>query len=301
MFVLILIPFGGNQSDVAACLADETIPLDHGLETILYSGEEVILTVFPLCVTGDMPQQNANSGVMSHKSTRGCRYCFQKTADRGLLSDDVFRIGRYQQPHNLLFAQLSQQAVNRSKKTSHDIFAQYGVTPTGHIFHTCFPLLDPFTSYPNDPMHAELRLAKYYHQVLIEDILSAAGLDAYAEAWNQLTLPHGWGLPQNPISHKGSMVFSEHGRIGQMNPLILLLMFGFGADRIRSSMDNGNGKSFFKRGIIDQISIEFGVPLQENTIIKCLIRVAFAVSQCFTLSINRVYHRRSQKHCRLSF
>ena len=121
MFVLMLIPFGGNQSNIAACLADETIPLHRGMETILHSGEELILTVFPLCVTGDMPQQNANSGVMSHKSTRGCHYCFKKTADRGLLLDDVLRIGRYQQPHNLLFAPLTQQAVNHSKKTSHDI------------------------------------------------------------------------------------------------------------------------------------------------------------------------------------
>jgi len=45
-------------------------------------------------------------------------------------------------------------------------------------------MLDPFVGYPNNPMHVELRLAKYCHQVLIEDIFSRAGLEAYRQSWN---------------------------------------------------------------------------------------------------------------------
>jgi len=56
MFVLMLVPFGGNESEIVQCLRDETVPLAYGLELTLLTGEQVILTVFPICITGDMPQ-----------------------------------------------------------------------------------------------------------------------------------------------------------------------------------------------------------------------------------------------------
>jgi len=87
IFVLMLVPFGGNESEITQYLHDETVPLAQGLEMTLLTGEQVILTVFPICITGDMPQQNSNSGMMSYKSKMGCRYCFQPTENRGLLDD----------------------------------------------------------------------------------------------------------------------------------------------------------------------------------------------------------------------
>lgn len=282
MFVLMLTPFGSDESTIAACLAEETVPLGQGMPTVLRSGEKVILTVFPLCVTGDMPQQNANCGVMSHKSKMGCRYCFQPTEDRGILNDEVLHTGRYKQHHDALYQHLQQQAHGKSKKVTHDIFASVGVAQIGHIFRECFPMLDPFQAYPNDPMHAELRLAKYYHQVLIEDILSGEGLDAYAEAWNRMPLPFGWGVPQNPISHKGSMVFSEHGRIAQLNPFVLLLMFRYNTGCPKFS--DASGKSFFKRGMAGRVSQACGVPPTDLNIGERLLATAFAVSQVLYLT-----------------
>jgi len=284
MFVLMLVPFGCSESEIAQCLRDETVPLAQGLEMTLLTGEQVILTVFPICITGDMPQQNTNSGVMSHKSKMGCRYCFQPTDNRGLLDDRVIQIGRYKKPHDALYEYTISCASGKSVKASHDLFAKYGITPGGHIFRHCFPMLDPFVGYPNDPMHVELRLAKYCHQVLIEDIFSPAGLEAYRQSWNRITLPHGWGLPQNPISHKGSMVFAEHGRIAQMNPLILLMMFGKGSrfPRTEATIDDSH-ILFFKHGIISRLAQEFGVAVQSEVVIECLLRTTYAVSQVIYL------------------
>ena len=118
---------------------------------------------------------------MSYKCKMRYRYCFQSTDNRGLLDDRVIQIGRYKKPHDALYEYTISCASGKSVKTSNDLFAKYGITPDGHIFRDYFSMLDPFVSYPNDPMHVELRLAKYCHQVLIEDIFSPARFEAYCD------------------------------------------------------------------------------------------------------------------------
>lgn len=99
-------------------------------------------------------------------------------------------------------------------------------------------------------MHAELRLAKYFQALTVGDILSVPGLDAYAKAWNRMQVPYGWGQPQNPISHKGSMVFSEHGRNAQLNPFVFMIMFNIqdGNQPKKERIVSEGTKSFFKAG-----------------------------------------------------
>jgi hypothetical protein len=231
-----------------------------------------------------MLQQNSNSGVMSHKSKMRCRYYFQPTDDGGLLDDRVIQIGRYQKPHDTLYKDIISRAAGKSAKISQDLFAKYSITPAGHIFRHCFPMLDLFVGYRNDPMHAELRLAKYCHQVLIKDVPPATRLKAYMRSWNRVTLPLGWGLPQNPISHKGLMVFAEHGRIVQMNALILLMMFGIGSWLPSTELMADTHRLFFKRGIIARLAQEFVVAVQPDVVIECLLKITYAVSQVIYLT-----------------
>jgi len=186
MWVLMIGPFGTDTTQIAKCLEMEGRALGEGIK--LANGDTLIM--FPLCITGDMPQQNQNAGVMSHLSRRGCRYCRIQTDNKGNLEYDIYREGRYPQPEDNLFINIMSQNLSDSARGT--VFAQHGISSNGHIFGTAFPSLNPFSAYPNDPMHVELRLAKYFHECLMKDVFSKTGTDAYEAAWNRINVPYGW-------------------------------------------------------------------------------------------------------------
>jgi hypothetical protein len=186
MWVLMIGPFGIDTNQIAKCLEKEGKALGEGIK--LENGD--ILIMFPLCITGDMPQQNQNAGVMSHLSRRGCRYCRIQSDDKGNLEYDVNRDGRYRQQQDNLFANIMSQNLSDSARGT--VFSKQGISSNGHLFGAAFPSLDRFSAYPNDPMHVELRLAKYFHECLMKEVFSKAGIDAYEVAWNQINVPYGW-------------------------------------------------------------------------------------------------------------
>lgn len=59
--VLMISPFSPNETEIAGCLEMDELHIRQGCATKLDSGETVFVTAFPLH-TGDMPQQNQNSG-----------------------------------------------------------------------------------------------------------------------------------------------------------------------------------------------------------------------------------------------
>jgi hypothetical protein len=188
-FVLMYGPFGVQVQDMIKLLDDEFPALERGLTIKLEdTGEEVILTCFPLCVTGDMPQQNANAGIKSHKASRGCRYCMVSDEDRVDLDYPVEAHGRYSQ----LMSAIHQESQRMKRGKGLELLNKYGMLEKGSSFASTFPLLDPHTCFPNDAMHCELRLAKYFHEALKEEIFTTAGTDAYSAAWETMNVPYGW-------------------------------------------------------------------------------------------------------------
>lgn len=222
VYVLMIGPFGCDEKEMAKCLEREALASGSGYKTTLLSGETVIVCAFPLCFTGDMPQQNSNSGCKTHNGYKGCRFCFITDEEKGNLHENVIESGRYREPIKRLrigaFAQRTQESRNKQLQGN-------GLTLDGPYFERCYPLMDPQRCHPNDAFHAELRLEKYYQEVLIDSYLTSAGATAYRAVWDDIKLPYGWGQPQNPVSHKGSMVFSEYGRLAIMNPLVILRMY----------------------------------------------------------------------------
>jgi len=95
-------------------------------------------------------QQNENPGLMSHKSLRRCRYCY----------------------------------IHADIKRDHLRWFLGETAPNAGLFAPCFPMLGPLTCFPSDPMHTELRLAEYFIAILVADLLSERGRDAYSAAWN---------------------------------------------------------------------------------------------------------------------
>lgn len=190
MFVLMIAPFGCSTMEIARCLEDETISLERGIDFEL-DGEIVRLIMFPLAFTGDMPQQNSNCGCMSHKSNIGCRVCYIPAEKRGDLDYDVECNGRYEAYQDYLFNTIRTKTKEDTQKRTKAL-AAFGLSKDGHVFKSCFNFLDPFSQYPNDPMHCELRLAKYFHALLVRQFLSKPGIQAYLEAWSAVELPYGW-------------------------------------------------------------------------------------------------------------
>lgn len=140
-------------------------------------------------------------------------------------------------------------------------------------------------------MHAELRLAKYFQALTVGDILSVPGLDAYAKAWNRMQVPYGWGQPQNPISHKGSMVFSEHGRNAQLNPFVFMMMFNIqdGNQPKKERIVSEGTKSFFKAGPYVKLKENFTgfVKIDGSVVdydpVEAILAVSYALSEVIYL------------------
>lgn len=72
MFVLMIGPFGCIELDMAACLRRDSQVIGKGFHTTLESGASVFVVSFPILVTGDMLQQNQNSGNTTHNTEFGC-------------------------------------------------------------------------------------------------------------------------------------------------------------------------------------------------------------------------------------
>ncbi|KAI5836953.1 hypothetical protein DFP73DRAFT_532340 [Morchella snyderi] len=295
MVVLMIGPFGSHEQQMAACLEIDAIAIGRGIKLTLDSGEDVFVVAFPLLLTGDMPQQNQNSGAKIHKATYGCRSCFVSEADRGILTFNIQHHGRYQQHVKMMY----DNAIALSTKSRRDTaLRRAGLSETGPFFEKCFTMMDPQRGTPNDPMHAELRLCKYFEEALLEGILSADGIKAYLAAWNVVQVPYGWGQPQNPVSHKGSMVFNEHGRIAIVNPFVLMHMFtndswSYHPDEARGSRTllQHTRRSYVKPLVARNLSVEFGAG-EEYT--GGIVKTAWLLARCVTLALQETISTRER-------
>lgn len=277
MFVLMVGPFGTSSRTMAECLQDDSIPIGRGIPyrepgSTLPPG---VLTAFPICVTGDMLQQNTNAGIMSHKGNLGCRSCYIHKVEKGNLDYDVLATGRFEEAHSREYETIRARVGHLAHKTQDTAFHVRGHNRNGAIFKPAFEFLDQFGGFPNDIMHAEIRLSKYF-QLIVVEILTPSGTAAYASAWNDMDIPYGWGKPQNPISHRGSYVFCEHGRMAELNPLVLMKMFNVHGDEDFSRTRAAKKKSYFKAGFMKAIAKELG---DDKDPIDALLETAYALAE----------------------
>lgn len=285
MFVLMIGPFGTHELNMAACLEVDGISMGAGKVLTLESGNRIFVTAFPLLFTGDMPQQNQNSGNKSHNAEFGCRFCFVPDLQRGNLYLDTFASGRYRAPIKRLF----DHAAGLSTKTARAAALQrYGLSPEGPYFARCYAMMDPQRANPNDPFHAELRLCKYYSEALLEGLLSPTGIIAYRGAWNMVEVPYKWGQPQNPVNHKGSMVFNEQGRMAIMNPFVLMHLFSNEDWARKYSLPSSSKKSYLKIGVNERLKTAFGGgEVLEREPRFQVLRTAFILSKTVHLTLKR--------------
>ena len=73
--MLTLGPHGAEMDDIIYSFYADFQDLEKGI-TMDFNGKKKLVNVFLMAITGDMPQQAANSGLFSHRIVIGCRSCY---------------------------------------------------------------------------------------------------------------------------------------------------------------------------------------------------------------------------------
>lgn len=87
-------PHGSNLDDVVMALKS-LASLARGRKMTLDNDHEKTVFAFILACIRDMPQQQASSGFLSQRATRGCRHCLATDTRRGKFDGDIILQGRY--------------------------------------------------------------------------------------------------------------------------------------------------------------------------------------------------------------
>ena len=82
------------MEQVAAALMPSLRKLDSGTE-LKVEGKKKWVYAFTFFFTGDMPQQQENSGMMKQNATYECRFCYSPKGQLSDLTTDLVRTGRF--------------------------------------------------------------------------------------------------------------------------------------------------------------------------------------------------------------
>lgn len=207
VFPLTLGPHGSNFDEVIESL-HQLREFDKGFQVQLAQLTRVC--AFSLCLLGDMPQQQINSGFMTQRADLGCRFCTISADDRGNLDYDIIRQGRYH--HSSLHQRLEMDSAS-SATGKMAMARKWGLRVEAPALFRMTPALDIIQTRPSDPAHSEFAgMSKQVHTLLLEHILTTAGSTEYASTLRIWPFPPGFGRLQSPIHHLKSYSLQEHAR-----------------------------------------------------------------------------------------
>ena len=207
VFSITLGPHGSNLDDVLDALVALS-QFDKGI--ILELPQPTRVCAFPLCMTGDMPQQQANAGFKTQRANRGCRFCMILADSRGDLDYDFVQHGRY---HFQTLGQRRELEQIRGATKKGEFGTLWGLEIDEPALFRLFPALDIITTRPSDPAHSEYAgICKQLHHLLIDAILTPTASREYAIVLRSWPFAPGFARIQSPIHHLKSYSLSEHAR-----------------------------------------------------------------------------------------
>jgi hypothetical protein len=213
---LTLGPHGSNFDDVVKCL-EELRNLDAGT-TLKINGTKTNVCVFIMSFIGDMPQQMANCGLMSQRSSHGCRHCELPTMNFDNLHFDANKLGRY---HHEILRQRTFMESLPTKAQKLNYCKKLGMAMEPPVLRMITPALNLILTRPSDPAHSEYGgITKQVHLLLINAVLTKPAALEYAQVLRKFPKPPGWGPFQNPIHYIGSYSLSEHARWSIVAPIL---------------------------------------------------------------------------------
>ena len=130
VFPLTLGPHGSNFPDVIEALGGMMQQLDRGL-TLSINGLETFVCVFTMAYTGDMPQQQENSGFLSQNATFGCQFYEVSAGERSNLQFDILGQGCFH--HEVLRQREHMYSING--KTAREAYGRSigGIVQYSHL------------------------------------------------------------------------------------------------------------------------------------------------------------------------
>jgi hypothetical protein len=217
-FTLTLGPHGASFNDVISSFQRDFQSLEKANE-LKVNGEATTVMMFVLAYTGDMPQQAANGGFLSHRGIIGCRTCYCPQENRGNLSYDIVSNGRY------YYETLGKRKEGNGRPTAKEretFWKERGLLSEPSPLQTLTPALDLILSLPYDIPHSEWKgVGGLLHDLLFDGILAPRGQSAYTLAFQHFVNPVGWPHIQSPSTHRGSWSLSEVSRAMILTPLTL--------------------------------------------------------------------------------
>jgi hypothetical protein len=184
MFPLTLGPHGSNFSDVISSIVG-LAQLDKGIE-IEINGEKKFVCVYILAFTGDMPQQQENSGFKRQSANRGCRSCLVEEWNRGDLGFDIVLQGRYHYHVTALRDYGRTLTSTQYKKWC----SAWGLAENLTTLVQMTLALDIIRSRPADLAHSEYAsMAKQAQILLNEAILTPQAQKLYATELRRFPFP----------------------------------------------------------------------------------------------------------------
>ncbi|KAI0483356.1 hypothetical protein GGR56DRAFT_663844 [Xylariaceae sp. FL0804] len=207
IFPLTLGPHGSNFHKVIRAL-EPMRALDKGL-MVKVKGEPRMLCAPILAITGDMPQQAANSGVLGPVANQGYRFCGINSKNRGNLEFNTVLKAR---AHNLLERQRRHMDELPTKMAKINYGRTHGIAAEGPGFAYIAPALDLIAGRPSNAAHSEFAgITKMIHQVLLDQALKPTAVVEYCKVLRRMPFPPGWPSIQSPY-HVLQYSLHEHAR-----------------------------------------------------------------------------------------
>lgn len=227
VYPLTLGPHASNFEDVTKAVAPMRI-LERGMSVVI-NGEETMVCTPILALTGDMVQQNQNSGCLSVAADIGYRGCVVTAAERGDLDYDVVA---NQRGHHELVRQ--RRALNElpTKTLKNAFSSEHGISLEKPAVDNICSALDLVAGRPGDTAHSEFGgITKMMHQLLLDVALKPKAANEYAKVLRRMPFPPGWGQIQSPF-HVLSYTLSEHARWALL--MVVISLFWLKEDHLKT-------------------------------------------------------------------
>lgn len=215
-FTLTLGPHGASMDDIISNMQDDLITLAKGIEMDIGNDTLALVRGFILVITGDMPQAADNSGFSRHNAGRPCRACLCTIAERSQLDKDI--PGRFH--WDVMLTREEGQDIHNTAERNR-FFKNLGMKEDSPPIARISPHLDLILGRGYDIPHSEWRgIGRSIMTLLLQDILTAAGVEAFTRTLQAFPFPYDWPHIQSP-AHFMQWSLSEHGRVLILLPLIL--------------------------------------------------------------------------------
>ncbi|KAI0550499.1 hypothetical protein F4679DRAFT_572871 [Xylaria curta] len=207
VFPLTLGPHGSNFADVIKAL-EPMKALDKGL-IVQINGQRVVLCAPVFAFTGDMPQQQVNSGTLGVTANKGCRSCEISAKQRGDLDFDIISNTR---SHFEMLRQRRALDELSTKAAKQKLSSDTGISLERPAMADLAPALDLINTRPGDAAHSEFGgITKMLHQLLLDAAMKKQTIVDYARVLRKMPFPPGWAAIQSPY-HVMSYNLQEHAR-----------------------------------------------------------------------------------------